>query len=201
MAPSVQRATKHEFPPTTSLDQRNMRRNSGLNIIAGLLLLTASMAVADERHVLRYDAPATDNLQVKQKGRSKGIGYIQTALPLGNGRLGAMFSGGIDTEHLLINDITLWMNAKRGMDPVAQSGTRTGGRKNLETVRAAYRNDKYGTKDGGMENRRQRCLEDNGWTDRFATQGLLLLSKQRAPGGPLWRLEAAPQRQKAISAV
>ncbi len=106
---------------------------------------------ADDRYVLQYDTPAIDDSPVKRTGRARGLGYIQTALPLGNGRLGAMFSGGIETEHLLINDITLWMNAKRGLDEVTQSGTRLGAYKHLETVRQAYRDGKYGTKPGSME--------------------------------------------------
>ena len=37
------------------------------------------------------------------------------------------------------------------MSEAAQSGTRTGGHENLETVRKAYRDGKYGTKKGSME--------------------------------------------------
>ncbi|MDB4766344.1 glycoside hydrolase family 95 protein [bacterium] len=122
-----------------------------LALLLILVLSFATSAVADERYVLRYDTPAKDNFAVNGKGRGKGLGFIQTALPLGNGRLGAMFSGGIDTEHLLINDITLWMNTKRGQDEIAQSGTRTGGKEALEIVREAYREGKYGTKADGME--------------------------------------------------
>ena len=110
--------------------------------------------------MLQYDSPAIDNFEIQQqggkgkakgRGKKKALGFIQTALPLGNGRLGAMFSGGIETEHLVINDITLWMNAKRGLDEVAQSGTRIGAYENLETVRKAYREGKYGTKPDSME--------------------------------------------------
>ena len=116
-----------------------------------LIASTASTAAADQPILLQYDAPAIDNIQAGRKKKSKGLGYIQTALPLGNGRLGAMFSGGIDQEHLLINEITLWMNAKRGQDEVAQSSTRIGASKNLETVQQAYRDGKYGSKKGSME--------------------------------------------------
>ena len=42
---------------------------------------------------LHYDAPAE---------------YFEEALPLGNGRLGAMVYGGIREERLSLNDITLW---------------------------------------------------------------------------------------------
>ena len=154
--------------------------------ILGLLLLTlmlaAGITVAQERHVLQYDAPAKDNLLVKKKGKSKkGIGYIQTALPLGNGRLGAMFSGGINTEHLLINDITLWMNTNRGMDEVTQSGTRTGGRKSLETVRAAYRADRYGTKPGGMESLATKHLSTKTPLGNYAPFTDVLISSGHDP--------------------
>ena len=91
---------------------------------------------AGERSTLQYDRPAAESSGAK---KSKKNAYIQEALPLGNGRLGAMFSGGIDREHLLLNEISLWMNSKRGLDPEAQSGTRIGAYKDLETVRTAYR--------------------------------------------------------------
>ena len=129
-------------------------------VLIGLLLLTTTLHAdePDERYVLHYDSPAIDNLfdaalgkASPKKGKQKGLGFIQTALPLGNGRLGAMFSGGVAHEHLLINEITLWMNAKRGMDEVAQSGTRIGAFKNLDKVREAYRADKFGSKPGSME--------------------------------------------------
>ena len=58
----------------------------------------AAIVVADERYVLQYDSPAVDQFTAKKaapkKGKKKGPSFIQTALPLGNGRLGAMFSGG-----------------------------------------------------------------------------------------------------------
>ncbi|MDB2685710.1 glycoside hydrolase family 95 protein [Mariniblastus sp.] len=136
-----------------------MRFNIGLKAALGFLLMV-TVAFADERYVLQYDSPATDNFGIQQpegqgrakgRGKKKGLGFIQTALPLGNGRLGAMFSGGIASEHLVINDITFWMNAKRGSEEVAQSGTRIGAYENLETVRKAYREGKYGTKPDSME--------------------------------------------------
>ncbi|WP_372797979.1 glycoside hydrolase N-terminal domain-containing protein, partial [Pontiella sp.] len=117
----------------------------GFKTLLGLCLVSAALASVDERYLLKYDEPAKDSFN------KKGLGYIQTALPMGNGRLGAMFSGGVETEHLLINDITLWMNTKRGMDEAAQSGTRFVKPEEFGMVRQAYRDGKYGTKDGSME--------------------------------------------------
>ena len=47
---------------------------------------------------LRYDAPAPDTH----------AGWERQALPIGNGRLGAMVFGQVAREHLQFNDITLW---------------------------------------------------------------------------------------------
>ena len=159
----------------------NVKKQTSIAIkaIFGLLLFSVAIVAADERYVLQYDSPATDHLQSKQKRGT--IGYIQTALPLGNGRLGAMFSGGIDKEHLLINDITLWMNTNRGMDEVAQSGTRTGGSKGLETVREAYRADKYGTKAGSMESLSTKHLSSKAPLGNYAPFADVFISSGHDP--------------------
>ncbi|NRD20698.1 glycoside hydrolase family 95 protein [Winogradskyella eckloniae] len=97
---------------------------------------------------LFYKTPAKSDLIRKGTRES---GFLQTALPIGNGRLGAMFSGGIDHELFVINEITLWAKSTRGLDEVAQSGTRIDGGKHLEKVREAYRTGKYGNQEGSME--------------------------------------------------
>jgi alpha-L-fucosidase 2 len=48
-----------------------------------------------------YDHPAT---------------YWEATLPLGNGRLGAMPDGGVDSERIVLNDITLWSGAPQDAD-------------------------------------------------------------------------------------
>ena len=148
------------------------------------LVLIASIAAADQPILLQYDTPAKGNLlakPAKQKKKRNTIGFIQTALPLGNGRLGAMFSGGIDQEHLLINEITLWMNAKRGQDEVAQSSTRIGAFKKLDHVRQAYRDGKYGTKKGSMEELSTRHLSTVEPLGNFAPFADLLISTGHNP--------------------
>ena len=47
---------------------------------------------------LRYDKPAPDTPQ----------GWEKEALPIGNGRIGAMLFGGIERERIQFNDISLW---------------------------------------------------------------------------------------------
>ncbi|WP_229421197.1 glycoside hydrolase family 95 protein [Telluria antibiotica] len=69
--------------------------------LAGL----ASAACAATDLVLRYDSPAQDNDQ----------GWEREALPIGNGRIGAMVFGGVAREHLQFNDITLWSGDAKSM--------------------------------------------------------------------------------------
>ena len=149
------------------------------------LLLAASVCGASERYVLHYDAPARDDLLSEARPArgqgAKGLGYIQEALPLGNGRLGAMFSGGIDQEHLLVNEITVWMNAKRGMDEVAQSGARRGGAQHLETVRQAYRDGRYGSKEGSMESLATKHLSSTEPLGNYAPFTDLLIATGHDP--------------------
>ena len=47
----------------------------------------------DKNLIMRYDSPAK---------------IWEATLPLGNGRLGMMPDGGIDTENIVLNDITMW---------------------------------------------------------------------------------------------
>jgi alpha-L-fucosidase 2 len=44
--------------------------------------------------VLNYDKPAS-KFTSQQRANPNELGYIQEVLPFGNGRLGAMFSGGL----------------------------------------------------------------------------------------------------------
>ncbi|WP_103190811.1 glycoside hydrolase family 95 protein [Formosa algae] len=115
-----------------------------------LILITMVSLQTKAQMVLKYDKPSS-KFTTEQRNNYRKNGYMQEALPFGNGRLGAMFSGGIDEEHLLINDITFWMNSKRGMDSVAQSGVKLEGYKHFDKVREAYEQGHYGTGEGSME--------------------------------------------------
>ncbi|TFW29039.1 glycoside hydrolase family 95 protein [Duganella callida] len=59
-----------------------------------VLVLVSASAVAAPDLTLRYAQPATD--------------WEKEALPIGNGRIGAMVFGQLAREHLQFNDITLW---------------------------------------------------------------------------------------------
>ena len=122
-----------------------------------IFLLTFISTQINAQILLRYDKPAS-RFTLEQRNNQSEVGYMQEALPLGNGRLGAMFSGGINREHLMINNITLWMNSKRGLDSIAQSGTRIEAYKNFEKVREAYRQGNYGTSENSMESMSTKFL-------------------------------------------
>lgn len=115
-----------------------------------IFLLTVISIETIAQNLLRYDEPAS-KFTAEQRKNYRKEGFMQEALPLGNGRLGVMFSGGIDQEHLMLNDITMWMNSKRGLDTVSQSGVRIGAYKNFEKVREAYKQGNYGTSENSME--------------------------------------------------
>jgi alpha-L-fucosidase 2 len=72
------------------------------NLLRTVLLLASAFstiaATAAPELTLRYDKPAPDTAQ----------GWEREALPIGNGRIGAMVFGQLAREHLQFNDITLW---------------------------------------------------------------------------------------------
>ena len=90
---------------------------NGLITILFIALCSSRPGLADDRHVLHYDHPIAENLKRLDHSvpRSQiNARFMGQALPLGNGRFGAMFSGHVDSEYLVFNDITLWMNSTRG---------------------------------------------------------------------------------------
>ncbi|CAM4025015.1 glycosyl hydrolase family 95 catalytic domain-containing protein [Roseateles saccharophilus] len=62
------------------------------------LCIAVSLPLQAAESVLHYDRPAPDTAQ----------GWEQQALPIGNGRLGAMLFGQVARDRLQFNDITLW---------------------------------------------------------------------------------------------
>ena len=55
------------------------------------VLFTVISAQANAQFLLRYDKPAS-KFTSEQRNNPNKLGFMQEALPLGNGRLGAMFS-------------------------------------------------------------------------------------------------------------
>ncbi len=63
--------------------------------LAVAVVMLAGMAQAGDPLTLWYDKPAQD--------------WQKEALPVGNGRLGAMLFGGVQREHIQFNESTLWL--------------------------------------------------------------------------------------------
>ena len=98
-----------------------------------LLLLTACTGVQQRDLTLHYDRPAT---------------FFEEALPVGNGRLGAMVYGNPVHEHLSLNDITLWTGEpdKGPAHPDLVAVGLTGdGAEALKAVREALDREDYAT--------------------------------------------------------
>ena len=62
-------------------------------LIISAIVLTSCAGESRTSLKLHYDKPAE---------------YFEEALPLGNGRLGAMVYGGTSMDRISLNDITLW---------------------------------------------------------------------------------------------
>lgn len=73
--------------------------------VALVSLLVVCCHVHAENLSLKYDSPATD--------------WEKEALPIGNGRIGAMVFGGIDEERISLNEDTLWSGAPYEWDSAA----------------------------------------------------------------------------------
>ena len=69
-------------------------RNRIVQLASLVLLSCGPFAAAADNTVLWYDKPATD--------------WEKEALPIGNGRMGAMVFGGVDSERLQISEKSLW---------------------------------------------------------------------------------------------
>src|SRR5438067_610735 len=82
-------------------------RTASMRLLAAALVFAAALrpAAAAPDLVLLYDHPATDT----------DAGWEREALPIGNGRIGAMVFGQPGREHLQFNDITLWTGDSRTM--------------------------------------------------------------------------------------
>lgn len=82
-----------------------MRKAILMTALLAAALAGGPAAWAAPGMVLRYDRPAQDNDR----------GWEREALPIGNGRIGAMVFGQPGREHLQFNDITLWTGDDKTM--------------------------------------------------------------------------------------
>src|SRR6186713_1580013 len=78
------------YDPSPGGSMRKLVRLTSLAALAAC----SSLARANDSSLMWYDKPATD--------------WEKEALPIGNGRIGAMVFGGIDSERLQISEKSLW---------------------------------------------------------------------------------------------
>lgn len=104
-----------------------------------LFVAVISVASSNDNLVLKYDRPAV---------------YFEEALPIGNGRIGAMIYGGVKCDSLTLNDITLWTGEPyRHMPPADASDA-------LAAVREALDREDYRTA-GELQRRLQGKYTNN----------------------------------------
>ena len=114
-----------------------------------LLAITAEdMMTAQSTHKLWYNKPAE---------------YFEQTLVLGNGRMGASVFGGVETDKIFLNDITLWSGGpvNANMNPDAY--------KNIPAIREALSNEDYKTAD-----ELQRKLQGK-FSESYAPLGTMFL--------------------------
>ena len=106
-------------------------RPTTLFLTTAALLTLTSLASAAEDLSLWYDKPATN--------------WEQQALPIGNGRLGAMIFGGVPEEHIQFNEESFWIGDEKDTGAYQNAGDLYvkfdhGPLKELPTVSWIYRN-------------------------------------------------------------
>jgi len=105
--------------------------------------------------------------------------YFEEALPIGNGRLGAMVYGGIQRDKISLNDITLWTGEpdKRDEHPDMKQLGRQKGSAPVEKVRALLEAEDY---EGAEE--AQKALQGHG-SERYQPLGTLYINFKSAQEG------------------
>ncbi len=82
--------------------------------ISGIILITTATGLVSVAEKETLDSETTQMREVPMASGALTLWYTQAAtewtdaLPMGNGRLGAMVYGGIEQEHLQLNEDTLW---------------------------------------------------------------------------------------------
>ena len=134
-------------------------------LIISAILLTSCAGESRTSLKLHYDKPAE---------------YFEEALPLGNGRLGAMVYGGTSMDRISLNDITLWTGEpdKEGEHPdykLIESLTPWGEASQwVEQIRKALDEEDYATADK-LQRRLQGHFSENyqplGWLELVYPEG------------------------------
>lgn len=122
--------------------------------LAGVVMVAGSVCAGNGTLKLKYDRPVI---------------FFEEALPIGNGRIGAMVYGGTDTDSLTLNDITLWTGEPA--DNAAPAGAWTA----LSEVRTALARDDYRAADS-----LHRKLQGN-YSNNYQPLGTLVIDYDKGP--------------------
>ena len=79
-----------------------------LSILACLTCMAASQISPDILIVKDVNMEATQRKLEQQLWYNYPAQAWEERLPLGNGRLGMMVDGGVEEEHIIINEISMW---------------------------------------------------------------------------------------------
>src|SRR5688572_28933023 len=83
-------------------------------MLLALAILTAPLMSAAADLKLWYRQPADAGGMAKE---ARNDSDWTSALPVGNGRIGAMVFGGVDTERILLNEDTIWCGPPNPVQP------------------------------------------------------------------------------------
>ena len=102
--------------------------------IAGLVIIAAGFSKV---------SPAADKNNLRLWYKAPADQWVE-ALPVGNGRLGAMVFGGFDVERIQLNEATLWSGGPRDWN-------NPGAKENLAPARKAVFEGRYADAEGYMK--------------------------------------------------
>ena len=109
--------------------------------LTAILILTIMLACTDYK--VNKEAPTVLEAPPLQLWYEQAAeDWMQEALPIGNGYLGAMFFGGVDEEHLQFNEETLWSGGKGEWEEY-NGGNRPDAHQYLPQVRSLLQAGKY----------------------------------------------------------
>lgn len=99
----------HHRPPHTTDPTSTTRRRFVSALALGAAASHRLLAQQPQENAPQADAPGPDHLLWYQAPATQWV----DALPIGNGRLGAMVFGGVGTERFQLNEDTLWSGAPK----------------------------------------------------------------------------------------
>lgn len=120
----------------------SIMRNALVLLLSLHLFLGCTSDQAHDHHHHHNDVMPMVETELKLWYEQPAEDWMQQALPIGNGYLGAMFFGGIEEEHIQFNEETLWSGG-RGEWEDYNGGNRPGAHQYLPQVRSLLQAGKY----------------------------------------------------------